>query len=80
MENLNGMGISQIRKKMGMYTNLAQIFHSLKKIIKKLFVIRKLNAAFKEGIMMLVMSPNYLLCQITVHEFFFSLHEKVHGQ
>ena len=36
MENLNDMGISQIRKKLGMYTNLAQIFHSFKNIIKKI--------------------------------------------
>ena len=85
MENLNDMGISQIRIKWGLYTifyqKIAQIFHSYKKICnhKKMFVIRKLNAAFQEGIMMLVMSPNYLLCQITVHELF-SLHEKVHGQ
>ena len=47
MENLNDMGISQIRKKLGMYTNLAQIFQSFKNIIIK--KNKEIKCSFSRG-------------------------------
>ena len=58
MENLNDMGISQIRIRLGLYTTfyqkIAQIFRSFKNIICNNKYVLNINAAFLEGIVILV--------------------------